>query len=466
MAIRFGNSGYFFVLIWLFLAVCGQHLTAAPPQEQVKSFENLPFSTVDDGFGAAIAIKNNLVLIGAPTNSLNGNRIGQAHLFDAVSGELIQTFDDPNPVNSDLFGTSAAISDDGSRILIGAPGPSMVQGVGQAYLFDAGNGSLLNTIDCPDPTGTGMLFGGEFGSKVAMDDNFILISARSFNQIGQAYLFDADTLELLHVLDDPSPSFEPDLSGILDAFGSSIAIDNNTIVIGAPLDSRRVVFAGEVYVFDALSGELAFSLESPDSGMFGSSGLFGTAVDISGDKIVVGAPIEGSEFGFGPGSVYVFSRTGQFERTLELPTGAIGFGGSVALDGNRLLVGATGTTTSDQRAGQVYLFDASTGQLTEVFNDPSPINSDNFGSSVAISDKFAAIGSGASSISGLAGDAHLFALEVTLGDINRDGNIDFFDIQPFIDLLTNNEFQCEADFNADEVVTFLDIQGFIEALTP
>ena len=50
------------------------------------------------------------------------------------------------------------------------------------------------------------------------------------------------------------------------------------------------------------------------------------------------------------------------------------------------------------------------------------------------------------------------------GDVNQDGTVDFFDIQPFIDVLSSGEFQAEADVNCDTVVDFFDIQAFIDIL--
>ena len=52
-----------------------------------------------------------------------------------------------------------------------------------------------------------------------------------------------------------------------------------------------------------------------------------------------------------------------------------------------------------------------------------------------------------------------------LGDANGDGMVDFFDIQPFIDLLTNQEFLFQADINGDGMVDFFDIQPFIDILS-
>ena len=57
------------------------------------------------------------------------------------------------------------------------------------------------------------------------------------------------------------------------------------------------------------------------------------------------------------------------------------------------------------------------------------------------------------------------APSVTLGDVNRDGFVDFSDISPFIVLITNGNFQAEADTNQDGAINFLDISPFIALLT-
>ena len=51
-----------------------------------------------------------------------------------------------------------------------------------------------------------------------------------------------------------------------------------------------------------------------------------------------------------------------------------------------------------------------------------------------------------------------------LGDVNLDGVVDFFDIQPFIDVLSMQGFQCEADVDGNMMVDFFDIQPFINIL--
>ena len=79
---------------------------------------------------------------------------------------------------------------------------------------------------------------------------------------------------------------------------------------------------------------------------------------------------------------------------------------------------------------------------------------------------------GASGLTGTDGSPALQALAGIvplgggiLGDANMDGVVDFFDIQPFIDILTNQEFLFQADINGDAIVDFFDIQPFIDILS-
>ena len=145
------------------------------------------------------------MLIGAPGDDTQGFDVGQAHLFDAITGALLQTFDDPTVTFGDLFGTSVALS--GDRVLIGASGDD-TQGsnVGQAHLFDAVTGALLQTFDDPTVTST-----DQFGRSVALSGDRVLIGApgddTQGNDVGQAHLFDATTGALLQTVDDPTVTF-------------------------------------------------------------------------------------------------------------------------------------------------------------------------------------------------------------------------------------------------------------------
>ena len=54
---------------------------------------------------------------------------------------------------------------------------------------------------------------------------------------------------------------------------------------------------------------------------------------------------------------------------------------------------------------------------------------------------------------------------VLLGDVNRDGTVDFLDIAPFVSILTMSEFQAEADIDQNAEIDFLDIAPFVELLS-
>ena len=60
--------------------------------------------------------------------------------------------------------------------------------------------------------------------------------------------------------------------------------------------------------------------------------------------------------------------------------------------------------------------------------------------------------------------ANTIPIEFLLGDVNRDGVVDLLDIQPFVDLITSNQFQEEADMNQDGQVDLLDVGLFVLAI--
>lgn len=175
----------------LVLGICVFELLAASLAANAsfilsRTFDD-PTVTSIDRFGIDVAIDGNNVLVGALLDDTNGTDVGQAHLFDATTGTLLQTFDDPTVTTRDQFGISVAI--DGNNVLIGACGDDTSgTEIGQAHLFDATTGILLRTFVDPTPT-----TGDEFGFSVAIDGNKVLIGGFRDDtgglDIGQAHLF-------------------------------------------------------------------------------------------------------------------------------------------------------------------------------------------------------------------------------------------------------------------------------------
>ena len=130
-----------------------------------------------------------------------------------------------------------------------------------------------------------------------------------------------------------------------DSFGSAVAIDGDTIVVGVPGDTLGPVeFQGTAYVF-VRNGEQW----NERARLFPSDGAaddsFGYSVAISGDYIVVGAPRNNIGAVNNQGAAYVYFNNGgswfEQQRLLANDGAAIdSFGTAVAISGEHVAVGA------------------------------------------------------------------------------------------------------------------------------
>ena len=151
---------------------------------------------------------------------------GQAFLFDATTGSLARTFDNPTPALHGGF--SQSVSVDGNLALIGS---NRV-----AYLYDLTTGGLLHTFNDPTPAILDI-----FAISVALDGNNVLIGDTSLD-IDQAHLFDAVTGNLLQTFNDPTPTTDA-------FFGSSVSISADNILIGGHRDDTAGTDVGQAYLF-------------------------------------------------------------------------------------------------------------------------------------------------------------------------------------------------------------------------
>jgi hypothetical protein len=138
----------------------------------------------------------------------------------------------------------------------------------------------------------------------------------------------------------------------LDSFGSALAISGDAIIVGAKYANAPAHSSGTAYVFRKIDGvwEQEAQLLANDRAQ---GDLAGWSVDIAGDVAVVGAPMDTTR-GLFTGAVKVFERMGDawvHTQTIESPTPTVNgyFGVSVSTDGERILVGETGTN-------RAYLF--------------------------------------------------------------------------------------------------------------
>jgi hypothetical protein len=119
---------------------------------------------------------------------------------------------------------------------------------------------------------------------------------------------------------------------------------------------------------------------------------FGRSVAIAGNLVAVGAGGANAGSISNAGAVYLFKRRGLEyipEARLVAPDATTGaeFGRAVAIQGNRVIVGARfAQVGSLLKAGAVYVFrkDGDSWHLEEKITSPTPANEDNFGRALAI----------------------------------------------------------------------------------
>ena len=161
-------------------------------------------------------------------------------------------------------------------------------------------------------------------------------------------------------------------------FGYSIASDQGIIAIGAPYDDGNGLGSGSAYLFNASTGVQLAKL-TPDDGVAGAE--FGSSVAIHNGIVAVGA-VGNEHNGVASGSAYLFdASTGTQIAKLTPEDAAAGdeFGHSVAIHNGIVAVGAMRDDHFGDSSGSAYLFDASTGdQLTKLLPDEGAANQ-NFG---------------------------------------------------------------------------------------
>lgn len=371
---------------------------------------NNPSPAMGDIFAYAVAPYGKDVLVGGVSDGAGATGAGSAYLFDSDSGALLRTLHNPTPEKYDYFGRAVAAW--GSDIVVTAYRDNTgAEDAGSVYIFDGQNGALLRSLSNPAP--------GEkayFGRSLAVLDDTLIIGAdgdsSQAHAAGAVYLFDAASGQLRQTLPNPTPEDN-------DQFGLSLAVWGQDIVVGAIGDNSGAPRAGAVYVFDNVSGALRLTLTNPAPV---EDGNFGYAVTVIDDAIVVGA-IGNNSGAPAAGTVYVFNASsGALLRTLDNPSPDKGdnFGYAVGHFQGDILVGAIGDSRGAKWAGTVYLFDSAGGALRLTLPNPTPKFFDSFGWSLAeVGDKIVvgAIGDKVGAPS--AGSAYIFDAALWLQTAGR-----------------------------------------------
>ncbi len=243
------------------------------------------------------------------------------------------------------FGLSVAA--EGDTAVIGAPGDA--GNVGAAYIFTRSGGAWAEAAKLVAADGE---VGDLFGTAVAIQGNTILVGAKGDDDAGAnagaAYIYTndgsgwAETAKLL-------PGELGDTH-----FGFTLSLDGDTIAVGAPYTDSGTTNSGAAYLFEDNGGGWAQTARLATGG--GGpvlSDLFGWSVALSGDLLLVGAPLDDV--------VYAFARDGGgWSETAVLSGDSTQsgdrFGFAVTTDGSRILIGAPQDDDAGSNAGAAFLF--------------------------------------------------------------------------------------------------------------
>ena len=365
-----------------------------------------PTRSADIGeLGASILLDGELVLVGAPAETLNFTTGGVVRVHDLDSA-------DPDYPEAELSTGSPgeirwgeAMDCSGNTIAIGLPAANKV------FLYEEG---------APDPVALspeGLRYGDGLGESVAISGNRVAAGAPYFmpsgstRRSGAVCVFDTDN-------NDPSADaqyiYNPLAQGFDQRFGWSVAVSGSILVVGSP-DYRfnNLYSVGIVYVYDlnsASPGTPFLVIPTPDLTSYVE---FGWDVDISGRRIVVG-----TSAGNGVSArAYVYDLDAPVPyapvQTLENPSvGNIwSFGSNVSISGDSVVVGCDQIDTSEQDSS-VFVYDLGTTApdqpVFELLNPFPDSGLDKFGSSVSVSENLVIVGD--STVDPAASWAHLYDL--------------------------------------------------------
>ena len=206
---------------------------------------------------------------------------------------------------------------------------------------------------------------------------------------------DADEATLGTDPNDPTSPLENKLTASDgapgDYFGNSVSIDGDTAVIGAKADDDG---SGSAYVYVRSNGVWSEQgkLTASDGAVYD---YFGHSVSIEGDTVVIGASGD-DDNGGNSGSAYVYVRSNGVWSEQQKLTASDGFtshdfGGSVSIDGDTAVIGAV---YDGGYSGSAYVYVRSNGVWTEQqkLTASDGATGDRFGWSVSIDGDTAVIG--------------------------------------------------------------------------
>jgi hypothetical protein len=334
-----------------------------------------------DQLGTSVAMNGEFMITGAPFDTVNGSAAaGSAQLYrrepTSPSGwSYVKTFAAGDVQVGANFGAAADIS--GDTMVIGAPG---WDGKGAVYVFQRNIGGADQWGQQKRIDFITVNAGDEFGAAVTLDAEVLAIGAPGRNapaqvDAGAVYVLGrhsggVSNWGFISILQEPVPT-------AFDFFGTAVDVNSGRIMIGAPLADDRGNASGNTYLFSRIGGSGTWTLITSPPAISGSSDdRLGTSVALDGQLAIAGAPGD-SEFAVNSGAAFVFRelsgdsanwlqekliRVGESELPAVLPN--LQFGISVAMKGDQVAIGASGYDEGAvANIGAAYVFERNQSAL-------------------------------------------------------------------------------------------------------
>jgi hypothetical protein len=368
-----------------------------------------------DRFGTQVELRGDTALIGSPGDTIGLNEYqGSAYVHVRNAGtwsfqaKLVNA--DGRPIDRSFEAAGLSLALDGNVALVGAPGVDGAREDSGAVLVYERIGSAWQRRE-PVANPSDTLLG--FGYAVAMSQDAAFTTAAQRCKgvdcgpsMAQAWTRNGDELSAPREVRGSEANF--------DQFGWGVAVQGDRALVGAPFASRQDEDARGSACFYARAG-VAWQLQQcvRDHLSPGRS-LFGVRVALHGDRAFIAA-IGG---GIDAGAVYVYryaAATWTLEATLSAgTTAADNFGIALAAGDDRVLVGQLPVPV-ESAPGIVAVFErnAAGWQRTATLFAPAAEAGDEFGSSIAMAGDRVLIGAPRfetpTTQAGVAGAAYLFA---------------------------------------------------------
>ncbi len=354
-----------------------------------------------DRFGHSVSISGDKAVVGAVFSDCTaGINCGSAYFFQCKSPvcDQVQKLTASDASDGDRFGR-VSVSAGGDTVVVGAVWDDCAAGFlcGSAYVY------RLNGTDWVEEqkiVASDASAGDWFGISIAIDFDTVVVGAplddcASGGNCGSAYIFHFNGSQW-----DQAQKLTASDGAEADLFGNSVSISGDTVFVAAQADDCAAGEAcGSVYVyrFNGTSWVEAQKLTATDAD---AGDVFGYDISVSDNTAVVGARTSECNAGTNCGSAYVFRFNGTSwveEQKLTASDEAAGdyFGGSVAVDAETVIVGADShdcESKSDCGSAYIYRFNGTSWVEKQKLTASDAAVADYFGVAVSVSGNTVVVG--------------------------------------------------------------------------